>query len=423
VKLLVVNPVTPRRDHGINAAPVVIFELIAALKALSGGPVGFLKLIAPGEKQADAQDAAGLAALAALGVDVLPPFNLSTPRARRSSWRAILAPGLADFYPDVASAPQLLRHVTGYAPDVVLVPWSESATALCAELPAVRFAYYGNADPKNWRIRTDLARRAGGSLPNYLANRALGARLEPLHLEVMRRYAVLGDVAANDAEYYRDKGHPNAFYLQNLWIDRFGGDWMSRRTDANGSGPAIIIANVGKLFGTANTLGLELLGRDLLPELRRSMGRRAFELHLLGSGQPHPLVADLLSAPEIRLRGFVADIDAEMLAAPIFLCMNNASVYKVGHTRYLHAWSLGGCVVAHADAALSMPEMRHEQNCLLGGSAAEIADLVARAAADAGLRRRLGEAGYATFRDTFTAASVAPLILERLATPPPNGPR
>lgn len=418
MKLLVVNPVTPRRDHGINAAPVVIFELIAALKALSGGTVGFLKLTTPGENPANAQDAAGLAALTALGVDVLPPFDLSPPRPRRSSWRTILTPGLADFYPEVASAPRLLRHVAGYAPDVVLVPWSESATAMCAELPAVRFAYYGNADPKNWRIRTDLARRAGGSLPNYLVNRALGARLEPLHLDVMRRYAVLGDVAANDADYYRDKGHPNAFYLQNVWIDRFGDDWASHRTDTDVSGPAVIIANVGKLFGTANTLGLELLGRDLLPELRRSMGRRPFELHLLGSGKPHPLVAGLLAAPEIRARGFVPDIDAEMLAAPIFLCMNNASAYKVGHTRYLHAWSLGGCVVAHVDAALSMPEMRHEQNCLLGGSVAEIADLVARAAGDVALRRRLGEAGYATFRDTFTAASVAPRILERLSAVP-----
>jgi hypothetical protein len=98
----------------------------------------------------------------------------------------------------------------------------------------------------------------------------------------------------------------------------------------------------------------------------------------------------------------------------VFLCLNNASRFKVGHTRYLHAWSLGGCVVAHRDAALSMPEMISGENCLLGGSPAEIADMVAAVARDAGSRRRLGEAGYATFVEKFTAKPVVDQILARL---------
>ena len=117
------------------------------------------------------------------------------------------------------------------------------------------------------------------------------------------------------------------------------------------------------------------------------------------------------------MRGFVDDIDTELMTAPVFLCVNNASGFKVGHTRYLHAWSLGGCVVGHSDAALSMPEMVSGENCLLGRTAAEIADMVAAVSCDVALRRRLGEAGYATFVEKFTAGPIVDQILARIRAP------
>jgi hypothetical protein len=135
---------------------------------------------------------------------------------------------------------------------------------------------------------------------------------------------------------------------------------------------------------------------------------------VFGAGAPHPAVAASLRSSEIRMRGFVDDIDDELMTAPVFLCTNNGSRYKVGHTRYLHAWSLGGCVVAHRDAALSMPEMVSGENCLLGGSSAEIADMIAAVARDPALRRRLGEAGYATFVEKFTAGPVVDQIMARI---------
>ena len=115
------------------------------------------------------------------------------------------------------------------------------------------------------------------------------------------------------------------------------------------------------------------------------------------------------------VRGFVPDIDAAILSAPIFLCTNNATPFKVGHTRYLLAWSLGACVVAHRDAALSMPEIIDGQTALLGDDAEGIADAITRAAADRALRRKIGRAvGKPT--TLFRAESVAPEIVERLRT-------
>jgi hypothetical protein len=110
----------------------------------------------------------------------------------------------------------------------------------------------------------------------------------------------------------------------------------------------------------------------------------------------------------------VDDIDGELMTAPIFFCLSNASPFKVVDTGYLHAWSLGCCVVAHRHTALCMPEMVGGENCLLAETAAEIADMVAAVAPDGALRRRLSEAGYATFIDKFTASAVVNEIFGRV---------
>ena len=174
----------------------------------------------------------------------------------------------------------------------------------------------------------------------------------------MRQYDLLGDVAANDALYYQQKGHPNAFYIQNIWIDRFGASWEETRQRLEIKTPAKIIVNVGQLGATANRYGMEILAKEVAPALRDLLREIPYELHILGKGEIIEPLRRLLDSPEIKIRGFVDDIDKEFFEASLFVCLNNASPFKVGHTRYLHAWSLGICVIAHRDAALSMPEIR-----------------------------------------------------------------
>ena len=74
--------------------------------------------------------------------------------------------------------------------------------------------------------------------------------------------------------------------------------------------------------------------------------------------------------PRVTNDGFVDDIDAELQAAKVFLLCNNSHPdYVVGHTRILHAWSLGSCLVAHLGMARAMPEIVHGENALLGSPA------------------------------------------------------
>lgn len=295
--------------------------------------------------------------------------------------------------------------------------WTEWGTALLAEAPGFKFACYGTPDPKSMRTQIAERRRTGAlSWPRWLAERIAGRVVERLHIAAMRRYELHGNVAANDAAYYAQQGVPNAFYVQNAWIDRLVDSWRGRRSARRQAGPCVIIGNVGKLGGTANTLGLEYLGRELMSHLRERMAAvgRAFEVRILGAGSLRPDLVPLFQAPGFRMRGFVPDIDQEILDADIFLGVNNASHYKVAHTRYLHAWSLGACLVVHADTALSIPEVVHRKNALMRRSAAEIAGLVAEAAVNPEQRAQLGEAGYSTYREVFTGPAVARAIAERL---------
>ncbi len=416
-RILIINPLWPHPAHSVRAANVVVYELVAEFAKHKDLKIGFLKVGGPGSATRTPAEDEGVKQLELLGVDFLEPFIYSPDSILRSRLGRWFFPVEADFYPEANHRAAAEKAAQTFGPDLIFIPWSETTTCLFADMKVKKFAYYGNPDAKAGRARADFIREHGGGNISYLRQRFQLGRLERFHLSIMSRYDYLGDVAMNDAEYYQHHGHLKAFYVRNLWVDRFGTSWRSRRRDAERNQPFVIVGNLGQLGATANTHGLEILGREIVPALRHAMGDRKFEVHIFGGGTLNPAIVEHLQLPEIRIRGFVEDIDDEMITSPVFLCMNNASRYKVGHTRYLHAWSLGCCVVAHRDAALSMPEMISGKNCLLGNSPAEIADMVSTVANDASLRGRLGEEGYATFLDKFTAAPVVDDILSRAGIP------
>jgi hypothetical protein len=61
-----------------------------------------------------------------------------------------------------------------------------------------------------------------------------------------------------------------------------------------------------------------------------------------------------------------------------------------------------------------MPEIKHEENALLGRDAGDIADLIVRAGQDQTLRNRIGSAGWEIYLKRFRAEMVAEDVVERL---------
>lgn len=408
MKILVVSSLWPHGEHSIRAANIVIYEMILALSKQTDVRVGLLVVGKSTEVELKESELRSSHTLKSAGVHVLEPLVLSAVESKRSRMARMINPKIVDWYPACQAAELIAQRVASWGADVVLVPWSEWLTHACSDLQVLKFAYYGNPDPKASRTQLRLKQKGGEiSWMRKIIENAMINRFEQIHLQVMRRYELLGDVAKNDAEYYSSNGHKNAFYIQNMWMKPAQKSISKTRQIGK---PIKIIGSIGKLSGTANTLGLEYLGREVLPELDSLLNGRPYEIHIIGFGMPNKISAEALSHPCVVWRGFVDNIDEEILDCDVFLCVNNATEYKVAHTRYLHAWSLSAPVVAHQDVALSIPEIRDNVNALLGANAAEIARNIIRLVDDVDLNERIRKKGFETFNAKFTAQRVAQTI-------------
>lgn len=412
MRILVISALWPHSEHSVRAANIVICEMLLALSNEGGITVGLLVV---GDSAATAISDAelrGISALQKAGVDVLEPLVLDKTHAKRSRFKRLIFPHIVDWYPACFDAHLIAERVAIWKADAIVVPWAEWLTHACSEIPVAKFAYYGNPDPKAARTQLRLKHRTGEiTLVRKYVEEILVKRFEYIHLAIMRRYELLGNVAKNDAHYYAEHGHENAFYIQNIWMSA-PIDELQEEVEV--VRPIKIIGSIGKLGGTANTLGLEYLGKEVLPALDYILQGKPYEIHIFGAGKPHSVSAKALEHPSVIWRGFVQNIDEEIRGCDVFLCVNNATEYKVGHTRYLHAWSLRAPVVAHMDAALSMPEIQHDISALLGGNAIEIAQQIRNIANDKILRDRIKEGGFKAFNNAFMAKQVASTIRSKL---------
>lgn len=404
--------VWPHPGHDKLSAHQVIYALMRSFREELGWRVSFVCTYRPDRRPGEGIEQASREALTAFGVTALPPIEIPQP-APVSRFRLLVCPRAQDDFPEAAHRSRANALVRDLRPDAVIVPWSERATQLFAEAPCLRVAYYGNPDPKNMRINAvPPIRPSRGWLGDRLMRIRL-AQFERMHLREMRRYHVFGNVAANDAEYYRRAGIDGAFYARMVYGDRAPADWMARRDELEPRTPKRIVANIGSQAATGNILALHYLADRVIAPLRRRLGDD-LELVLLGGGKLPADLAAKLAVPGVNNLGFVDDIDTILLGAPVFLCLNNATAYKVNQSRYLHVWSLGGCIVAHRDAALSLPEMVDGKNALLGADPDAIVGCIMRALADRTLRRALGADGRKTYRELFNANAVARDLARRI---------
>lgn len=324
-------------------------------------------------------------------------------------------------FPAVCLLPRMRDLVNQYNSDIILSIWSWEALAATYNISGVpKFVYYGNPDHKptqarlNWPDLFDIPTKRIHHRFQYRMMSSLNKVREEQHLRMMRQCEVTANNSPFDAKYYSEKGHARSIYLQNMWpntkdVPGFGGIRAQ-------SSPVKIVGSVGNLGATGNTFGLYFIGEELVPQLERKFGKEGFVIDIFGGGSPTKKVKNILNKPSIRLRGWVEDINTEIRNACVFLVLTNVYNFIVGNTRILLAWSLGACLVAHKNSTLSMPEIVHMKNALLGDSADEIADLIYRSAADLTLRQKIGQGGYETYKEYYTSDIVVPKMLSEMAS-------
>jgi glycosyltransferase involved in cell wall biosynthesis len=413
MKLLIISAIWPSRSHSTRAANIVIYEMLRALaKNQSGVEIGLL-VVTDGVRN-ECVDNEIIEELKKSGVDILDNILLEPIPRRNIPERFFSMPNIADKYPQYNHRGKIQELSFTWGADAVLIPWSEWLTHACSDIPLIKFAYYGNPDPKSALAQLALTKKFGKRSTAFCLLQLIKIKIfEFIHINAMKKYEILGNVAKNDANYYTKKGHPNSFYIQNIWIPPIFKNALNFQKKVK-EAPIKIIASIGKLGGTANTYGFLYLGKEILPLLEKRLEGINYEVHILGAGKPQDYVLRALDSSRVIWRGYVDDIDSEIANADVFLCVNNATQYKVGHTRYLHAWSLGAPVVAHTDASLSMPEIKHMETALLGSNALEIVNSIALLLEDENLRKKICNGGEQAYLKYFQSDKVASIIIDKL---------
>jgi glycosyltransferase involved in cell wall biosynthesis len=318
------------------------------------------------------------------------------------------------FYHATQLRPAIDERIRAASADIVFIFWnSEGLAATYQNHRIPKIAYYGMPDHAASQARLEDSALFGQHLNPYTATieRRNLADLERAQIALINDCDVVTNLCAEHAHYFLTRGHPRSLYIPNIWPPAESG----RDSPVNKPARKLrILGSMGRLSATGNTYGLHYIGQELLPRLDRAIGQNAYEMHILGSGEPVPAVARNLVHPSVRMRGWVEDIDREIKMADVFLVANNTGRYRGAHTRFLHAWSLKACCVAHTYNAQAMPEMVHMKNALLGQSPEEIVDCILLAAGNPKLRREIGQAGFETFHQYFLPSVVVHKLLAEM---------
>ena len=409
----------PLAGHSVRAPTVVIRESLAAFREL-GHEVVFQPLLSH-DAEVGFEEAGERAVVWAreAGIELLPPLY-SDPDAVGTSPRQLLRQSVSsdpgDFYPSYALRAELAERVGRSGADVVFHLWSSAAFGACADVQAPVYAYAGNPDHYSMAARLKnpdlfgIPRRTLRNRVKLILWRRAYRQFEDVVVRLALRSTWIGCVSAPNAEYYSAHGHPRSFYIQNMW-PRLPGERTGVEPQENR-----IVGNLGGQYATGNTFGAWMLAREVLPALDRLLGEN-YRVHLYGSGEFAAPLAQALRHPRVTNDGFVDDIDAELQAAKVFLLCNNSHPdYVVGHTRILHAWSVGSCLVTHPGMARAMPEIVHGENALLGSTGEELAEHVAAVCHDDELRRRIVEGGRQTWEREFQPKTVIDRVVRRIET-------
>lgn len=236
-------------------------------------------------------------------------------------------------------------------------------------------------------------------------------RYPDLMVELLRDLDVAACFQPEAAEWLRRRGATACEYFPSPVPDAAGPNWRERRRP---NAKLRVLLGPSDLGITSTRAGIVLFAREILPRLTRKLGEGAFEVHIVGGGEPPVELARLLPHPTVKLRGRVDPADAEFLSADVQLV---ATPFVLGmRKRIAVGMSFGCCIVAHESETRNIPELRDGENALIAADGAGLADAIVRAARDPELRERLGANARRTYERTFHPTVAGRRIVEMLET-------
>lgn len=302
-------------------------------------------------------------------------------------------------------------------------PWFRQASLIRAEVAQLRPSVcllYGFEPIEAFLTVTSVPKVAGvGVFRHKLgqAARRLDSHDVPVSRRLLRmvayplwqRYCLRNDrellasvdgawfLADNYARYCRERlGLNHVVYLPNPVLDER--EDLCAEASSHPTRPFQIVM-VGHLRGTATRSGLKFFAERMLPILAGRGESAGFEFLIVGKFTPPDWLAQRLQRANVRFLGFVDNFAETVHRADVVLVPIPDDVGN--RSRIVSAFSAEACVVTHASSCLGMPELRHEENCLVADTARGLVEQMARACRDRALNRRLRAGGRRAYERFF----------------------
>lgn len=331
--------------------------------------------------------------------------------------RVIVRPRNDDVHPLVLHAETIGGRLAPLRPDVIIV--FQAIEALHGVSIAPKMALLGAMEHLthvHWWLVKRTWKRPLWSIVNGVRVLFVAFLIRRWNLQMAAEYDRVATLGAQDAVWLRRHDVTRALYLPAFVEDPGPAPSRARLVsigtmERSGRKPKIIL--VGHVRTAPTLAGLYFFGRQVLPGLERALGADGFEVHVIGRYALPPDLARVFDKPSVRLRGFVADVDSEFLTADV-LCVPTPIDFST-RVRICVGFAFGCCVVAHNGNAAGMPELMHEYNILMAGTAPGMVSQIIRAFGDDDLRIRLGTNARQTFEDQYSVEKAGRILLGELA--------
>lgn len=297
--------------------------------------------------------------------------------------------------------------------DVFILFWDTAFEYLLPYIKSIPvIGYFGSMPFRASMVRLKYFPYKGNinKIENWLRYKILQYR-EQRHLRRLQYITKASDISLFESKYYTNHGIPCS-YIPNTFSDIFGPAWYDKRNVAESKRSKFgLLGNIGQLFGTGNFLGLSFLADEILPKLDDVLVDIDWEINICGQGKMDEGLRKKLTHSRVNIKGFIDNIDEEMLSNPILLVLNNIGPLVTGWTRIIYAFSSGSCVISHKDVYKSMPEIKHGVNALLGENADEILQLIREATHNKKLRAEIGKNARMTYEQNYHPKIIASKLI------------
>jgi hypothetical protein len=206
-------------------------------------------------------------------------------------------------------------------------------------------------------------------------------------------------------------------YVRTPYPKRVGAKVRRSVTPRN---PARVLL-MGQLLGSASNQGIRFFESNVLPHLSSEIESGRIEVRIAGG--PTAAISESrfqrLRDEGVRFLGHVYPPEPEIANASVAVVPT--SIPLGNRVRILKFWEESLPVIAHYSNAAGIPEMIHEENCLLATSGAEMADQIIRLTSKGeSLAEKIAEGGHRTLGLYYGSESSARRILSLLRLPEPS---